>query len=139
VLNGIYLFCFFDCGRVYGHPVNKKPAPITMTGPDPECPGSAKIRRSEFENCDDHHHLFGMSDILDAVFDPADFSFVVKMRGKPERPWIWEVHCAGRAKPVERSPVFYKSAGEAAKEGKKALARILKAESGSLGSTSNAA
>ena len=66
-----------------------------------------------------------MSDTVDAVFDPADFSFVVKMRGGAEKPWIWEVHCAGKAKPVERSPVFHKSMAEAAKEGKKALARFL--------------
>lgn len=77
-----------------------------------------------------------MSDTLDAVFDPADFSFVVKMRGGAEKPWIWEVHCAGKAKPVERSPVFYKSMAEAAKEGKKALARVLRAESASVGGTS---
>ena len=65
-----------------------------------------------------------MIDTVDAVFDPADFSFVVKMRGGSEKPWIWEVHCAGKAKPVERSPMFYQSMAEAAKEGKKALARI---------------
>ena len=58
--------------------------------------------------------------------DPSDFSFVVKMRGGAEKPWIWEVHCAGKAKPVERSLVFYQRMAEAAKEGKKALARILK-------------
>lgn len=80
-----------------------------------------------------------MNATVEEVFDPEDFSFVVKMRGGPEKPWIWEVHCAGKGKPVERSSVFYKSAAEAAREGKKALARILKAESGSVGATSTAA
>ena len=80
-----------------------------------------------------------MSETVEGVFDSQDFSFVVKMRGGPEKPWIWEVHCAGRAKPVERSSVFYKSAAMAAKEGKKALARILKAESEPVSATPTAA
>ena len=86
----------------------------------------SKIDGFEFENYEIHRHLLAMSETVDAVFDPADFSFVVKMRGGAENPWIWEVHCAGKAKPVERSPVVYQSMAEAAKEGKKALARILK-------------
>jgi hypothetical protein len=79
-----------------------------------------------------------MSETAEGAFAPEDFSFVVKMRGGPEKPWIWEVHCAGKAKPVERLSVFYKSAAEATREGKKALARILKMESGSVGASSAA-
>ena len=67
-----------------------------------------------------------MSDTLDAEFDPDDFSFVVKMRGGPAKPWVWEIYRAGKSGPLERSPVFYQGMAEAAKEGKKALARILK-------------
>jgi hypothetical protein len=52
-----------------------------------------------------------MSNTVDTEFDPDDFSFI---------------HRAGKSGPVERSPVFYKSMAEAAKDGKKALARILK-------------
>jgi hypothetical protein len=59
------------------------------------------------------------------AFDPEDFSFVVKMRGVPAKPWVWEIHRAGKSGPVERSPVFYASMAEAVREGKKALARIL--------------
>jgi hypothetical protein len=36
-----------------------------------------------------------------------------------------EIYCAGKAAPVERSPVFFESMAEAAKDGKKALAHFL--------------
>jgi len=80
-----------------------------------------------------------MSDTVEAAFGPGDFSFVVKMRGPPEKPWVWEIHRACKSNPLERSPVFYKSAAEAAKEGKNALARILKSELSSARGTSTAA
>jgi hypothetical protein len=57
--------------------------------------------------------------------EPADYSFVVKRRGTPQKPWRWEIYCAGKSAPVERSPVFFESMAEAAKEGKKALAHFL--------------
>ena len=62
---------------------------------------------------------------MSEAFDPADYSFVGKRRGNPPKPWRWENYCAGKAVPVERSPVFFESMAEAAKEGKKALARLL--------------
>ena len=58
-------------------------------------------------------------------FDPTDYSFVVKRRGNPPKAWRWEIYCAGRPGPVERSPAFFESMTEAIKEGKKALARFL--------------
>jgi hypothetical protein len=58
-------------------------------------------------------------------FDPADYSFVVKRRGSPPKPWRWEIYCACKIAPVERSLVFFESMTEAAKAGKKALARLL--------------
>ena len=54
-------------------------------------------------------------------FNPADYSFVIKRRGSPPKPWRWEIYHAGTAVPIERSPVFFESMAEAAKEGKKAL------------------
>jgi predicted amidohydrolase len=42
-----------------------------------------------------------------------------------QKPWRWEIYCAGKSAPVERSPVFFESMAEAAKEGKKALAHFL--------------
>jgi hypothetical protein len=58
-------------------------------------------------------------------FDPADYSFVVKRRGKLSKPWQWEIYRAGRAGPVQRSARFFESAAGTAKEGKKALASLL--------------
>ena len=58
-------------------------------------------------------------------FDPSDYSFVVKRRGSPAKPWRWEIYCAGRSGPLERSPGFFGSMAEAAKEGKKALGHLL--------------
>ena len=75
----------------------------------------------EFEIQSDRRHLPAMS----LAFDPEDFSFVVKMRGAPAKPWVWEIHRAGKSGPVERSPVCYASMAEAVREGKKALARLL--------------
>ena len=58
-------------------------------------------------------------------FDPADFSFVVKRRGNPPKPWRWEIYRAGKNDPVERSAVLFESMAEALKEGKKALVHLL--------------
>ena len=57
-------------------------------------------------------------------FDPADYSLAVKRRGSPAKPWRWEIYCPCKTVLVERSPVFFESMAEAAKEGKKALARF---------------
>src|SRR6476646_10281229 len=50
-------------------------------------------------------------------FDPSDYSFVVKRRGSPAKPWRWEIYRAGRSGLVECSPGFFESMAEAAKEG----------------------
>jgi hypothetical protein len=65
-------------------------------------------------------------------FDPTDYSFVVKRRGSPPKPWRWEIYCADSMAPVERSPVLYESMAEAAKEGKKALTRVLATQAARL-------
>jgi hypothetical protein len=57
--------------------------------------------------------------------EPTDYSFVVKRRGNPTKPWRWEIYRAGSLAPVERSAGLYETMTEAAKEGKKALARVL--------------
>ena len=54
-------------------------------------------------------------------FDPADFSFVVKRRGGPLKPWVWEIYRAGRSGSVKRSAVFFETMAGATKEGKKPL------------------
>jgi hypothetical protein len=62
---------------------------------------------------------------MSLVCDPADYSFVVKRRGNLPKPWRWEIYCAGRSAPVERSLVCFESMTEAIKEGKKALGHFL--------------
>ena len=57
--------------------------------------------------------------------DPADFSYVVKRRGSPPKPWRWEIYRAGKSDPVMRSTLFFETMAQAAKEGKKALADFL--------------
>jgi hypothetical protein len=76
---------------------------------------------AQFENSEDYRHLCCMSE----EFDPSDYSFVVKRRGSPAKPWRWEIYRAGRSGLVECSPSFFEGMAEAAKEGKKALARFL--------------
>ena len=57
--------------------------------------------------------------------DPTDYSMVVKRRGGPAKPWRWEIYCACKVPPVERSSIFFESMSEATKSGKKALAHLL--------------
>ena len=38
---------------------------------------------------------------LSEEFAPADYSFVVKRRGNPPKPWRWEIYCACSAIPDE--------------------------------------
>jgi hypothetical protein len=56
--------------------------------------------------------------------DPADYSLAVKRRGRPAKPWRWEIYCPCKTVPVERSSILFGSMAEATKEGKKALARL---------------
>jgi hypothetical protein len=61
----------------------------------------------------------------DLIVDPDDYAFVVKRRGNPPKPWRWEIYRACCSTPIERSSVFFEGIAEAAKDGKKALARLL--------------
>ena len=74
---------------------------------------------------DHQRRLYGMQY---GEFDPTDYSVVVKLRGKPPRAWKWEIYRACRCGPLESSPVFFESMAVAAKEGKKALVRLLTKE-----------
>ena len=67
---------------------------------------------------------------MSEVFDPTDYSFVVKRRGTLQKPWRWEIYCAGKSAPLERSPVFFESMAETAKEGKSP--RTLPGQTGGL-------
>ena len=72
-----------------------------------------------------HLRAAALSRAVSVEFDPADYSFVVKLRGSQPKPCRWEIYRACKAVPVERSPIFFESMAEAAKAGKTALARLL--------------
>jgi len=58
-------------------------------------------------------------------FDPEDYAVVVKLRAQPPNPWRWEIYCAGKRLPIERSPDFFESRGTAHMAGKQALTRLI--------------
>jgi hypothetical protein len=62
---------------------------------------------------------------MNEPFNPADYSFAVKRRANPPKPWRWEIYRAGKSVPEECSPIDFESMAEASREGKKALARWL--------------
>ena len=69
--------------------------------------------------------LKGLS-MLDKVgFDDADYSVVVKHRGRPPNPWRWEIYRAGRSGPIGQSPIFFRTMAGANKAGKAALKQLL--------------
>jgi hypothetical protein len=50
-----------------------------------------------------------------------DFSIVVKERGRPPKPWKWEIYRAGRRSPVKQSEVCFSTVTEANRAGRNAL------------------
>jgi hypothetical protein len=58
-------------------------------------------------------------------FDPTDYSVVVKSRAPLPKPWRWEIYCAGKRQPIQRSDVFFESRERASATGKEALAKLL--------------
>ena len=58
-------------------------------------------------------------------FDRDDYAVVVKLRADPPSPWRWEIYCAGKRLPIERSPSFFASREVAHAEGKKALTQLI--------------
>ena len=59
------------------------------------------------------------------AFDPRDYSMVVKNRGKPPKPWRWEIYCAGQSRPVACSHDFFETMSGASRAGKVALRELL--------------
>ena len=57
--------------------------------------------------------------------DHIDFSVVVKNRGRPPKPWRWEIYRAGRRSPIGQSEAFFESMTQASREGKQALKLLL--------------
>jgi hypothetical protein len=59
------------------------------------------------------------------LFNPTDFSVVVKSRAPPPKPWRWEIYPAGRKSPIECSSVLYETVEAANRAGKAALKQLL--------------
>jgi len=57
--------------------------------------------------------------------DHPDFSVVVKNRGRPPRPWRWEIYRAGRNSAIKHAEVYFSTITEASRAGKKALSVLL--------------
>ena len=55
-------------------------------------------------------------------FDPSDYSIVVKSRAPLPKPWRWEIYCAGKRQPIQRSDVLFELREKASATGKEALA-----------------
>jgi hypothetical protein len=55
----------------------------------------------------------------------SDYHLAVKLNGSSSGLWRWEIHCAGRSGPVEKSPTYFESMSAATKAGKEALTLLL--------------
>jgi hypothetical protein len=62
---------------------------------------------------------------MDADFDLDDYSVVVKHRAAPPKPWRWEIYCAGKRKPIERSDIFFPSRENASLAGRQAFTQLM--------------
>lgn len=58
-------------------------------------------------------------------FHPEDYAVAVKLRADPPLPWRWEIYCAGKRLPIERSSDFFATMGAAHVAGKKALTQLI--------------
>jgi hypothetical protein len=56
-------------------------------------------------------------------FNPFDYTLAIKNKGRPPRPWRWEIYAAGKSKPVLQS-YFFETMSEATRAGKSALAEL---------------
>ena len=61
---------------------------------------------------------------MPSSFNPADYTIAIKNRGRPPKPWRWEIYVAGKNKPVQQSD-FFESMSAATRAGKAALANLL--------------
>jgi hypothetical protein len=56
-------------------------------------------------------------------FDPIEYTLAIKNKGRPPKPWRWEIYAAGKSKAVRQSD-FFETMSEATRAGKAALAEI---------------
>ena len=57
------------------------------------------------------------------TFNPSDLTLAIKNKGRPPKPWRWEIYAAGKSKPVRESE-FFETMSEATRAGKAALAKL---------------
>ena len=55
--------------------------------------------------------------------DPIDYTLAIKNKGRPPKPWRWEIYEAGKSKAVQQSE-FFETMSEATRAGKAVLAKI---------------
>ena len=55
--------------------------------------------------------------------NPSDYTLAIKNRGRPSKPWRWEIYVAGKSKPVLQSD-FFETMSKATRSGKAALAEF---------------
>jgi hypothetical protein len=55
--------------------------------------------------------------------EPSDYTLAIKNRGRPPKPWRWEIYVAGKSKPVLQSD-FFETMAQATRSGKAALAEF---------------
>lgn len=56
-------------------------------------------------------------------FNPSDYTLAIKNKGRPPKPWRWEIYAAGKSKPVQQSD-FFETMSEATRAGKAALLEL---------------
>jgi hypothetical protein len=59
------------------------------------------------------------------MFEPSDYSVVVKSRAKYPKPWRWEIYRAGRSGPIDQAPIYFETMTKAHRAGKDALKLFL--------------
>jgi hypothetical protein len=57
------------------------------------------------------------------TLSPFDYTLAIKNKGRPPKPWRWEIYAAGKSKPVQQSD-FFETMSEATRAGKAALAEL---------------
>jgi hypothetical protein len=57
------------------------------------------------------------------ALDLFEYTLAIKNRGRPPKPWRWEIYEAGKSKPARQSD-FFETMSEATRAGKAALAEL---------------
>jgi len=56
-------------------------------------------------------------------FDPSDYTLAIKNRGRPPKPWRWEIYVAGKNQAVLQSD-YFETMSAATRAGKAALRQL---------------